>query len=99
MTKTGGKKLICLSIFVAVVIAEFLVTVLALDTTIVTAGVFIILETLLAALLKKTPIFVHGAVLLALIAAGFMAGKGVLMIALAVVYVAALVTLTVFLEE
>lgn len=104
MSKQNGwlrenKKWIALCVFLAVAIAVLCVSAAVLDIPIVAVGALLILETLLSALLSKTPIFVHGVVLILQIVAGFLASKVVFMILLAVVYIAALVVLSVFLAD
>ena len=101
MSKSNSKlnlKIVFLAVFIVVTAAMLLISVFALSMPIVRVGAYVILATLLPALLRKTPIFLHGAVLLAQILAGVLSGQLVFVLLMSVIYVAALATLSVFLE-
>ena len=101
MTRSKSKpnlKLIFLTAFIVVAVAMLLISHFALGMPFVTVGAYVILETLLPSLLKKTPVFIHGIVLIAQIVAGILAKQTLFVILMCVVYVAALATLSAFLE-
>lgn len=87
------KPIVVMGIFVVMAVAMILVGFLACKVPLVAVCSIVILEALLAALLNKIPIWVHGILVIAQIVAGIIFGKVIFMILMAVVYVAAVLML------
>ncbi len=79
--------------FVVVAVAMILVSFLVLKLPVVAVCTIVILQALLAALLNRIPIWIHGLIVIAEITAGIICGKVVFMLLMAVVYVAAVTLL------
>ena len=78
-----------LAVFVVVVAVMIIVGVCALKTPVVPMCLLIIIEAGIAVMLHHAELWLHGLLVLAEICAGVAAGKAVLIILCAVVYVAA----------
>lgn len=87
------KPIVVMGIFIVIAVAMILIGFLACKVPLVSVCTIVILEALLAALLNKIPIWVHGILVIAQIVAGIIFGKAVFMILMAVVYVAAILLL------
>ena len=79
--------------FIVVAVAMILISFLAVKIPVVAVCTIVILQALLAALLNRIPIWVHGLIVIAEITAGIICGKVVFMLLMAVVYVAAVALL------
>ena len=77
---------IFLAVFLVAVVAVFIVGFKVLGIPIAAVGLFIVLEGLLAALLNRIPLWVHGLVFVGQIVAGVVFAKLIFMILMAVIY-------------
>ncbi|MCR4693952.1 MAG: hypothetical protein K5773_01340 [Pseudobutyrivibrio sp.] len=82
--------LVTLCILVIYAIVAILVSYLKLDVSIVPCCIMILLEVLLAVLLSRIPLWVHGLVFIAEIVAGIIASQIPFMVLMAFVYVGAI---------
>ena len=77
-----------LGVAVIYFIVALVVSIVKLDIPVVAAGAFIVLEGVLAALLNKIPVWVHGLFFIGMIVAGIAFHQVVFMVLMAFVYVA-----------
>ena len=84
---------ICIIILGIYTIASILISYFALEIPIVPLCMIVILEALLAALLNKIPLWVHGLVFILEIVIGVIASKAAFMVLMAFVYAIAVVFL------
>lgn len=77
-------------------IAMILISYLICDISVVAVCTIVILETVMAALLNKIPMWVHGLVIVGQIVCGIIFDRIIFMVCMLVVYVAATVCLYVF---
>jgi predicted ABC-type sugar transport system permease subunit len=77
-----------LAVSVVYLIVAMVVSSLKLEIPWVTAGAFVVLEGVLAALLNKIPVWVHGLFFIGMIVAGIAFHEVVFMVLMAFVYVA-----------
>ena len=96
---TAHLPLISLAVFIVIALAMILVGYFGLQIPLVPVGTFVILEAVLCACLNRMPVWVHGVVVILQIAMGFYLGKGIFMICMAVVYVAAVALLYLWTRE
>lgn len=94
-----NRKACMLSAFAVLSLVMILVSYFALSVPIVAVCSFVILETLLCALLNNTPIWVHFAVLVLQAAAGFYFEAVIFIVLMIVIYIAALLLLYVWTKE
>lgn len=85
--------------YAIVALALILTSYMALEIPVVAVGAIVILETLLATLLNKTPLWIHGLIGIAQIIAGICFGKVVFMILMVVVYAIAVALLYYVMKE
>ncbi len=84
---------IILGVFVVYVIAAFIVSFLIFNVPIVAAGAMIVLACVLAALLNRIPIWVHGLFFIGMVVAGVVFSYIPFMVMIAFVYLCAVVLL------
>ena len=77
---------IFLAVYLIALVAIFIVGFKVLSIPIASVGLFIVLEGVLAALLNRIPLWVHGLVFIGQIVAGVFFGKLIFMILMAVMY-------------
>ena len=82
-----------LGVAVIYFIVALVVSIVKLSIPVVAAGAFIVLEGVLAALLNKIPVWVHGLFFIGMIVAGIAFHQVVFMVLMAFVYVACVVLL------
>ncbi|MBE5897331.1 MAG: hypothetical protein E7281_06165 [Lachnospiraceae bacterium] len=93
ITNVKNKPLIQLVIFVVAMVVMIIISNLVVGIPIVPVCAIAILEAVLAALLNRIPLWIHGLVIIAQIVAGIICGKLVFMALMAVVYALAVVLL------
>ncbi|MDD6350993.1 MAG: hypothetical protein PUG16_01165 [Lachnospiraceae bacterium] len=98
-SRKGKNPIILTLIFAAFEIAVFVVSIAALHIPAVPVGCLVILETALAALLRKVPVYIHGLAILVQLIAGFVTGKAVFAILICLVYAFALILFTLWQEK
>ncbi len=86
------KRIVSLVIFAVIALIMILLGILALKVPVVWACILILMEVVIAALLHKAELWIHGMLLLGEVIAGILAGKIMLVFFCAIVYVAATVT-------
>ncbi|MCR5640094.1 MAG: hypothetical protein K6G04_01930 [Lachnospiraceae bacterium] len=82
-----------LGVSVIYYIVALVVSIVALDIPVVAAGVFVILEAVLAALLNKIPLWVHGLFFIGMIVAGIAFHQVGFMVLMAFAYAVSVVLL------
>jgi hypothetical protein len=87
------KPIIPLAVFVVIVVVMILVSYFALNIPMVPVCTIVILEALLAALLNRIPLWIHGLFAIAEVVGGILLGKVVFMVLMAIVYLAAVLLL------
>lgn len=95
----ANRKVCMLAAFVLAALVMILVSFLVLDVPIVAVCAFVVLETLLCALLNNTPIWVHFAILVLQAAAGLFFNAIFFIILMLVVYIVALLLLYVWTKD
>ena len=88
-----------ISLFVPVALAVILVATLGMQEFVVPVCVLVIIETLMAVLLKKSEIWIHGVVVMIQLATGFLIQRLPLTALCTVIYVAATVALMLINKE
>jgi len=78
---------IVLGVAVIYYIVALIVSIVVLDVPVVAAGTFVVLEAVLAALLNKIPVWVHGLFFIGMIVAGIAFHQVVFMVLMAFAYV------------
>lgn len=91
--KYMNRPMVSLGLFAVVAVVMILISFLALEVPVVAVCSIVILEVLIAALLNRIPIWIHGLILIAEIIAGIICGKALFMILMALVYVVAVAIL------
>ena len=76
-------------IYAVLIVVLFMVSFKVIGIPIAAVGLFVVLEALLAALLNRVPLWIHGLVLIAHLVFGGIFSKPVFMILMAVLYVGA----------
>ena len=94
-----NKPIIPLGFFLAVTVVLIVVSFAVLNIPIVAICSIAILEVLLSALLNRIPLWVQGLLVVAQIAAGFIFGRAVFMVLMAIVYVLAVAFLYLWTSE
>ncbi len=84
------KTLLALILFIALNVAFIVLSVVKLDIPVVSVCVIAVLESVLIALLKNVTVLVHLVIVALQVICGFVAGQGVFMILMALIYVGAL---------
>ncbi|MCR5451353.1 MAG: hypothetical protein K6F00_01840 [Lachnospiraceae bacterium] len=87
---------VALGIYLVILAVGIVLSIFVFKTNIVSVGVFIVLETLLAALLGRVPSWLHACIFVAQISLGMMYDQLPMMITMAVLYLAAVVLLSVW---
>ena len=87
------KALVALVAFAVVVLAVILIATLCMNEFVVPVCFLVIVETLIAALLRKSELWLHGAAVIVQILAGLLIGRFPLMALYVVIYVAATLAL------
>lgn len=90
---------VVLGIFVVYVIVTFVISFLFFNVPIVTAGAMIVLAAVLAALLNRIPIWVHGLFFIGMIVAGVVFSQIPFMVMVAFVYMCAVVLLYTWMQD
>ena len=93
ITNVKNEPLIQLVIFVVAMVVMIIISNMVVVIPIVPVCAIAILEAVLAALLNRIPLWIHGLVIIAQIVAGIICGKLVFMALMAVVYALAVVLL------
>lgn len=93
------KPMIPLVIFLVAAVILIIISTAALSIPIVPVCTIVILEALLAALLRRIPLWIHGLVAIAEIVVGVLCAKAVFMILMTIVYVLAVALLFVWSTE
>lgn len=93
------KPMIPLVVFLVAAVILIIVSTAALSIPIVPVCTIVILEALLAALLRRIPLWIHGLVAIAEIVVGVLCAKAVFMILMTIVYVLAVALLFVWSTE
>ncbi|MCR5544936.1 MAG: hypothetical protein K6F30_00465 [Lachnospiraceae bacterium] len=86
-------------IYLALLVVFFVVSFKVMGIPIAAVGIFIVLECVLAALLDKIPLWVHGLVFIGQIVAGAFFGKVAFMLLMALVYAGAICMLFLFTRD
>ncbi|MFN2926995.1 hypothetical protein ACKX2L_08700 [Lachnospiraceae bacterium YH-ros2228] len=97
--KKGKNPLILLLAFVAAEIVVFAISIAVLHIPPVAVGCLVVLETVLSALLRKVPVYIHGLAILVQLIVGFVIGKAVFAILICLIYVFALTLFTLWQEK
>ena len=87
------KRMLALAVFAVVALVMILLGVLVLKMPVVWVCILVLIEAVIAVLLHNAELWMHGMLLLSEIIAGILAGKIMLVIFCAIVYVAATITL------
>jgi hypothetical protein len=93
------KKIITLVAFAVVVLAVILVATLAMKEFVVPVCILLIVETAIAALLRKSELWLHGVTIIVQLLTGLCIGRFPLMALCVVIYVAATVALMIINKE
>lgn len=90
---------IALAVYLVALVAIFIVSFKVIGVPIAAVGVFVVLEALLAALLAKIPLWVHGLFFIGQIVAGAFFGKVLFMVLMALIYAGAVCMLFLFTKD
>ena len=90
---------IALAVYLVALVAIFIVSFKVIGVPIAAVGAFVVLEALLAALLAKIPLWVHGLVFIGEIVAGAFFGKVLFMVLMALIYAGAVCMLFLFTKD
>ena len=105
MAKSHSKKskipvpFIAAAVYFVLAVVFFFISFKLLSIPIATVGIFLVLECLLAALLNRIPLWIHGLVFVGEIVAGAFFGKLVFMILMALLYAGAVALLFMFTRD